>query len=229
MYAVNYEGLKKRSDYDELVDFILFKQPKIKYPDRTAKFIRSSPQLSNLLDGDGMGIEELKQQQLNKMKEDAKENAIIQAASSSGGTASHLRAVDRKTQTDKIKSAVGGTQTLNPKMTDTGMQAWRPNVASAGTQSDNAQYFDISMEEKIADVNEQIEMELDDVKQKPRRTKGKYIKNTCITFRGSNTATNRFRTSNSTATKFITIKLKWTNDNAIRFITIKLKWTNDSH
>ena len=158
IYQVNYSGLRKRSDYDELVDFILFKQPKIKYPDRTAKFIRESPQLSNLLDGEGMGIEELKQQQLNKMKEEAKQNAIIETASESNGTASHLRAVDRKTQTDKIKSAVGGTQTLNPKMKDTGMQAWRPNVASAGTQSDKAEYFDLSIDEKIADVNEQIEM-----------------------------------------------------------------------
>ena len=96
MYAVNYKGLRKRSDYDELVDYILFKQPKIKYPDRTAKFIRESPQLSNLLDGEGFGLEQLKQQQLNKMKEEAKQNAIIESASESGGTASHLRSLAKK-------------------------------------------------------------------------------------------------------------------------------------
>ena len=70
MYAVNYDGLRKRSDYDKLVDHILFKQPKTEYPNRTAKFIRESPQLSNLLDGEGFGLEQLKQQQLNRMKEE---------------------------------------------------------------------------------------------------------------------------------------------------------------
>ena len=96
MYAVNYDGLRKRSSYDELVDYILFKQPKIKYPDRTAKFIRESPQLSNLLDGEGMGVEALKQQQLNRMKEEQKQHAIIESASESGGTASHLRSLSKK-------------------------------------------------------------------------------------------------------------------------------------
>ena len=96
MYQVNYEGLRKRSDYDELVDYILFKQPKIKYPDRTAKFIRESPQLSNLLDGEGMGVEALKQQQLNRMKEEQKQHAIIESASESSGTAQELRSLSRK-------------------------------------------------------------------------------------------------------------------------------------
>ena len=83
IYAVNYQGLRKRSDYDDLVDYVLFKQPKIQYPNRMAKFIRESPQLSNLLDGEGMGMEALKQQQFNRMKEEQKQHAIIETASSS--------------------------------------------------------------------------------------------------------------------------------------------------
>ena len=87
-YAINYQGLRKRETYDELVDFLLDKQPKIIYPDRRAKFIRNSPQLSNLLDGEGMGAIYWEEQQINRMKEEQKEHAIRQA----GGTAQHLRA-----------------------------------------------------------------------------------------------------------------------------------------
>ena len=86
-YAINYQGLRKRETYDELVDFLLDKQPKIIYPDRRAKFIRNSPQLSNLLDGEGMGAIYWELQQVNRMKEEQKEHAIRQA----GGTAQHLR------------------------------------------------------------------------------------------------------------------------------------------
>ena len=106
IYQVNYQGLRKRSDYDELVDFILFKQPKIKYPNRTAKFIRESPQLSNLLDGEGMGIEALKQQQFNKMKEEQKQHAIIESASESGGTAQELRSLSNKSNSSVHSDAV---------------------------------------------------------------------------------------------------------------------------
>ena len=37
-YAINYQGLRKRETYDELVDYLLDKQPRIVYPDRRATF-----------------------------------------------------------------------------------------------------------------------------------------------------------------------------------------------
>ena len=67
----------------------------------------------------------------------------------------------KKPKTNKIKSNVGSSQTLNPKFASTGSQAWRPNVASGGVQTEGAQYFDIAIDDKVADVNEQIETELD--------------------------------------------------------------------
>ena len=106
IYQVNYQGLRKRSDYDDLVDYVLFKQPKIQYPNRMAKFIRESPQLSNLLDGEGMGIEALKLQQFNRMKEEQKQHAIIESASESGGTAQELRSLSRKSNSSIISDAV---------------------------------------------------------------------------------------------------------------------------
>ena len=88
IYAVNYDGLRKRDTYNELIDYLQFKQEKIIYPDRFAKRIRESPQISNLLDGEGLGKGDLEEQEKNRIKEILKEVAIIQA----GGTAQFSRA-----------------------------------------------------------------------------------------------------------------------------------------
>ena len=56
MFGLNYEGLKKKETYDGIVDYLMNKQENIKMPNRLAKQLRDSPQLSNLLDGDGEGF-----------------------------------------------------------------------------------------------------------------------------------------------------------------------------
>jgi len=71
MYGLNYEGLKKRETYDEIVEYIQNKQEKIKYPDRTAKQLRNSPKISNLLDGDGDGYLQTEQAEKTKMMQAA--------------------------------------------------------------------------------------------------------------------------------------------------------------
>ena len=88
MYAINYDGLRKRDTYNELIDYLQFGQEKIIYPDRFAKRLRESPQISNLLDGEGFGKKELEEQQLSHVKELMKEFAVRQA----GGTAQFSRA-----------------------------------------------------------------------------------------------------------------------------------------
>ena len=88
MYAVNYDGLRKRDTYNELIDYLQFGQEKIIYPDRFAKRLRESPEISNLLDGEGFGKKELEEQQLSHMKELMKEFAVRQA----GGTTQFSRA-----------------------------------------------------------------------------------------------------------------------------------------
>ena len=90
MYAINYDGLRKRDTYNELIDYIQFGQEKITYPDRFAKRIRESPQISNLLDGEGLGKGDMEEQQLNHMKEILKEFAVREA----GGTAQFARATE---------------------------------------------------------------------------------------------------------------------------------------
>ena len=63
MFGINYDGLSKNKAYDELIDYVMNKQEKIQYPDRTAFFLRNSPQLSNLLDGNNEGLLEMEEQQ----------------------------------------------------------------------------------------------------------------------------------------------------------------------
>jgi len=88
MYAINYDGLRKRDTYNELIDYLQFGQEKITYPDRFAKRIRESPQISNLLDGEGLDKKELEERENSFMKELMKEFAVRQA----GGTAQFSRA-----------------------------------------------------------------------------------------------------------------------------------------
>ena len=92
MFAINYEGLKKRETYDEIVEYIENKQDKIQYPDRTAKQLRNSPQLSNLLDGDNEGYEDMEEQQKRNTKEITKEIIMRDMASGNNETAQVLRA-----------------------------------------------------------------------------------------------------------------------------------------
>ena len=79
MYGINKVGLRERPSYDQLIGYLQGKQEKIKYPDRFAKRVRETPQLSNLLDGEGFSVNDINEQQLNHAKEIAKQVAIIQA------------------------------------------------------------------------------------------------------------------------------------------------------
>jgi hypothetical protein len=87
MYGLNYEGLKKRETYNEIIDYLMNKQEKIKMPNRLAKQLRESPQLSNLLDGDGEGVLDMEQQQRREGVEVERERLIRERANEDGGPA----------------------------------------------------------------------------------------------------------------------------------------------
>ena len=77
-YANNYKGLKKRPEYDDIVDYLNNKLPKIEYPNRLASFLRRTNQLSNLLDSDGYSLFDLEmQQQKNMVTEQQKMAALL--------------------------------------------------------------------------------------------------------------------------------------------------------
>ena len=84
MTDIKNSGLKLRPTYDELVNYVANKQDKIKLPNRLAKQLRNSNQLSNLLDGNGEGLMSMELQQQNIIKEQLKaltSNAMADANS----------------------------------------------------------------------------------------------------------------------------------------------------
>jgi hypothetical protein len=180
IYKVQYEGLKKRDTYDEIVSYLSHNNDKIKYPNRFFKQMRESPQLSNLLDNQGMGLVEMNEKEMSKIQHEQAEQAVIQTASSSGSSANVLRATTPKIK--PIQTREFFTQTKNPKMAEAGTQAWRPNKASVGSQSaepsklsaetqTGAQTFDMTLDDKIDDLSANIQMEIDAEAESNKRKK----------------------------------------------------------
>ena len=99
MYALNYDGLRKRDTYEEIIDYLLYDQEKIKYPNRLATRLRNSHELSNLLDGEGEGIVDIEQQQRDHSINIEKDLRIRQMASQTNQTAQILR-VNKAVPTD---------------------------------------------------------------------------------------------------------------------------------
>ena len=73
--------LKRRQTYEEVIDHIENDNNKIRYPDRTAKQIINTFELSQL---GGVGMQLMEQQQFRDMKEREKENLLRQIDSKTG-------------------------------------------------------------------------------------------------------------------------------------------------
>ena len=89
--VINYNGLKKRETYDEIIDYLEHGQEKIKYPNRKAKQLRESPYLTNLLDVDGDGVLEMEKNQENAMRRQEVDNNIRRFSQRNGQTAGIMR------------------------------------------------------------------------------------------------------------------------------------------
>ena len=91
MFAANYDGLKKRETYNEIVEYLQYGQEKIKYPDRRAKQLRETPQLSNLLDGYGMGLMDMEEDEEMAKRRQIMELKVREVAKKQKTTAQLLR------------------------------------------------------------------------------------------------------------------------------------------
>ena len=96
--GLRYAELEKRSTYEELIDVIV-KDFKVKLPDRTATLIYNSPEIQNLLAGDGSSIKDLEEHELRKYKEEVKEIEIKKQASTSTQNAQQIRTQEQATST----------------------------------------------------------------------------------------------------------------------------------
>jgi hypothetical protein len=77
MYGVNYNGLRKRDTYDEIVKYIESDPTKIRYLNRQATFLEQSHYMKHLGGEDYIQMEE---QQLRASKEKVKEDIIRERA-----------------------------------------------------------------------------------------------------------------------------------------------------
>ena len=147
-------NLRKKPTFNELINYLEVEQPKIRYPDRTASFIRNSNYLSQF-DGNLIDVEE---QQKNIAKEQIRETEIRNLVTNTQATASVLRSdasqdQNRRTteQATQVKPKRRSTQT-DPETKSGGMQT-DPETKSEATQiGDPLMYgmnplmFDITMD-----------------------------------------------------------------------------------
>jgi hypothetical protein len=83
------QTLRKRPTYNEVVNYLENDQPKIKYPNRVASFMRNSPYLSQF-DGDSSFID-LEEQENNIAKQKLLEEEVRRLVAEKGLTAQMLR------------------------------------------------------------------------------------------------------------------------------------------
>ena len=171
LFAANYDGLRNKGSYDELLARV--GSESLDEPDRQAKQLRESPQIANLLDGEGqLSFVEMGKQQLAASTHQQVQQSILQAASVSGAApAQHLRAAETqtvgprmsaaKTQTTGVAAGDSSTQTPGVKVADAETQAWREQRRSGGTQTDAPQMFDLTADDRMEEVQQGLDAEVD--------------------------------------------------------------------
>ena len=79
LFAANYDGLRNKGSYDELLARL--GSEALVEPDRSAKQLRESPQIANLLDGEGqLSFVEMGKQQLATASHQMVQQSVLQAA-----------------------------------------------------------------------------------------------------------------------------------------------------
>lgn len=172
LFAANYDGLRNKGSYDELL--VRLGSDSLVEPDRRAKQLRESPQIANLLDGEGqLSFVEMGKQQLAAATHQQVMQNVLQAASASGAApAQQLRAAE--TQTSGPRMSAARTQTPGVVAGDNSTQtraSGAARVADAETQADQPapQMFDLAADERMEEVQQGLEAEVDEQAQASAR------------------------------------------------------------
>jgi hypothetical protein len=104
-------GLKKRDTFEEVVEYLKHPKDIIKYPDRYAKQIRGSFELSQL---DGVGMMEHEQHETEVTKETEKANALRKVARNAGDTSHVELKAHRQQSRPPVATSSTLTQTETP-------------------------------------------------------------------------------------------------------------------
>ena len=161
-------GLKKRDTFEEVVEYIKNPTDVIKFPDRYAKQIRNSFELSQL---DGAGMMEYEQHELQTMKETEKANTLRKVARDADDT-SH---VEFKAHAEQSRPPVNtstttqASQTLNASTTTQASQtnpADKVNTSTHTTQTEYHKiYTDDEMTEEVGRLKSQYQAQADKLRE----------------------------------------------------------------
>ena len=110
MTTNNMTGLKQRKTFEEVIDYIQNDKTKIKYPDRTAKFLRNSFELSQL---DNAGMILMEQQQMREMKQREKEHLLRQLVANTSKSITEARATHTDNSDDSASTVSAIVPTFN--------------------------------------------------------------------------------------------------------------------
>ena len=180
--GVKYGGLHKRDSYEGLIDYLGNKQEQIKSPNRDAKFVRDSPQYQQLLNE---GFVEVEKQQINQIKEEQEEHAVIRTANDTNETAKEVKVV--ASQTDKpliihtkstgsqsqIETKSSYSQSAQASVKSTGSQS---QIETKSTSSQSPQIFDMTVNDNMTKVKQDIES-VENTQQQNRKQQEQNISN----------------------------------------------------
>ena len=153
--GVKYAGLHKRDSYEGLIDYLENKQEKLKLPDREAKFVRDSPQYQSLLNE---GFLEVEKQQINQIKAEQEEHAVIRTASDTNETAKEVRVVSSQTDKPLVKQqSTSAGQFRSVKYTTATQSQTTPTETKSTSSQSSPQIFDMALGENLTKAKQEIE------------------------------------------------------------------------
>ena len=169
--GVKYAGLHKRDSYEGLIDYLENKQEKLKLPDREAKFVRDSPQYQSLLNE---GFLEVEKQQINQIKAEQEEHAVIRTASDTNETAKEVRVVSSQTDKPLVKQqSTSAGQFRSVKYTTATQSQTTPTETKSTSSQSSPQIFDMALGDNLTKAKQEIES----VENTTRQNKQQQVQN----------------------------------------------------
>ena len=131
MFAINYEGLRKRDSYEEILNYI-HNQPLLKYPERSATRLIQSPYFTKFNGGASLELDDQeKSLSMEKMKQE-----ILRAIAGSGGKGiGKLRAATRPPAPVFSMTPTGGSDMEEDIDVEAGEEAKRRQLRMSAASS----------------------------------------------------------------------------------------------
>lgn len=185
--GINYEGMKKRQTFDEVVEYLENKQARIKYPYRPSIAIRNSHRFSNLLDGEGDSFYDA--EQMDK-KNAYIVNAINNLNNRPRGFVNYVRDPLNIQQydmtsleslgTSRAASIVGGQETPRPTSRVQGTP--QPSSSSRSTESQHINILEVgepalqtTTRDEYIDTITDAEREQEQTEEERKETIGRFL------------------------------------------------------